>query len=199
MDRVTGVCVTVLVCLGCAAPEEAPEVSLRAQGLEFGCLFAEADAEVELGPHFPSGREILTHSPFAPSTPQDYGSAECSGFIADFDNPNGYTVERILIQGGGVVTTVADFEVFGTAALCASLRLEADVYGTRNGITETLGSVVASGVFEAIDDGRGFVDHCDLSHEIQRSGAFEAIRVVGRVSNRATAYPLRMEVAMRAE
>ena len=186
-------CLSALLFTGCFATEEtAAEVAVRSEALEFGCLFALADASAELGPRAPNGRDIVTTEPYVTSTAQNYGSLGCSGFVGDFYNPNGHNINRILVAGGGWVNTLADFNVFGTEELCANLTLEADIYGFRNGATETLDSIAIRGELRPKDDGEGLIDRCHLSHMIVQPGVFESIRVVGRVSNSTATYPFRM-------
>jgi hypothetical protein len=169
------------------------EVGVNAEALEFGCLFAAANNTAQLGPEFPNGREILTRQPYDTSEAQSYGSFGCSGFVADFANPNGYNINSILVAGAGWVEDIGDRNVYGTSALCQGLRLEADVYGLRNGAWLTIDSFGIDGNFLPNDDGEG-TDRCHLGREIVQPGIFETVRVAARVSNSVTTYPFRSHV-----
>ena len=197
MKKLVAWSVAGTLCIACTGTvpndDESIDVGVIHEALEFACLFAGIDATAELGPRFPNGREILTTEPYDTSLRQDYGSFGCSGFVADFTNPNGYNINRILVAGAGWVEDASDFNVYGTEALCASLTLEADVYGYRNGVSESLGSVVLSGDFRP-NDGPDGEDRCHLSYQIVQAGNYEVVRIVGRVSNQTTTYPFRVNV-----
>jgi hypothetical protein len=182
----------------CAATEpvesdETPDVGVNAEALEFGCLFAAADGTAELGPEAPNGREILTREPYDTSVAQSYGSFGCSGFVADFTNPNGYNINSILVAGAGWVKDIADVNVYGNSTLCGGLTLEADVYGLRNGAWATIDSFSINGDFLPNDAEDG-TDRCHLGREIVQPGIYEAVRVAARVSNSVTTYPFRAHV-----
>jgi hypothetical protein len=192
---VWGVClaVSLCACVG-AGPDDdvTTDVGVAAESLEFGCLLVAADRTAELGPSHPNGREINTIDPLKTSLGQSYGSLACSGFVSEFTNPNGYNVNEVFVAGAGWVKDTSDANVYGNPTLCANLTLEADMYGYRNGVWDTLGSTVMQGDFRPKDDGEGITDRCHLSYVIVQPGNYETVRVVAKVSNATTTYPFRV-------
>jgi hypothetical protein len=173
-------------CASDAAHESGIEVGVERQALELGCSLVEPDARTIWSD--PVAVDLQSTDPAELSVPQKYGSSGCSGFVGDISNPNGWQPNGLQVHGAGWVFSDTDRRVFGSASLCNSMTLEADVWGIdQNGIPTPLDSATLSGVWEpnAYDSGN---DGCLLEVTFGQPANFATYRFVSRVSNSVTTY-----------
>lgn len=169
----------ILSSWSCASEEAGREIALRSSPLELSCATALPDLATDVT-SIPSSIE-----PFDPSRSQAYGSSECSGFIFEFDNPDGEALHGLWIQASGESSASSD--ALGESQ-CPERELEVDSWGYEKREWSKLASSSARASFEV--GGTAGTGYCRLEALIDQPGAFERYRVVARVTDGSETYPM---------
>jgi hypothetical protein len=192
-----GACVAIGAWQGCAsdaAPDQERAVGAATQALELSCVDVTPDAAATWSS--PQDVEIVSLSTADPNhdenyngaNQQTYGSSSCSGYVAEFDNPNHWSPGVAFVQGGGWVDDDVTDRVFGSDERCSGFTLEADIWGYVSGLWIPIGGAVIPGQYHPKGD---YLAQCDLTYQIQDPGYYEKYRMIGRVSSNDTTYAFR--------
>jgi hypothetical protein len=154
-----------------------PGLSLRA--LERTCADAPADVTGDV-------TAILgSIEPLDPSLAQNYGSALCTGFIFELDNPDAEPLHGAWVQAGGA--SLSDEDVLSESQ-CPGRALEAAYWGYANDEWMELAASSQVGRYDAGE--RPGTGHCKLEALLDHAETFEKLRIVARVSQEGETYPM---------
>jgi hypothetical protein len=185
--------------------------SAPSQAFESTCAYVRADQDAAWSD--PRPLQVLTEHPFDAGVAVAYGSPACSGFVLDIHNPNAWSPRTLSIDAGATRQAAAGRQLFSTADSCAARTLSVDIWGWANDVwTPLMSKTAAGGKLEAraaqaagaaCTLGIGFSARAENARDATGTalyasnelGAYQAYRVVGRVSNGTLArFPFRVEL-----